>query len=198
MWVLALILALILLFLSLRISFSAQYSQTGLLLRAGLGPVRITIHPRPKKEGAEPKKRVKKEKPKKAEAPEEKGGSIDKLKAGLSIAEPIVSQIKRRLVISEIIIRYTISTPDAAMTALAYGGAHMAISALLPMIRYHFRVKKQDIQIGASFDGGDDRILLRVKLSISVWGAIRLGLFAFKKVRQSGLLKKSPIQKGAA
>jgi len=45
----------------------------------------------------------------------------------------------------------------------------------------------------------EDVVFLRVKVSISVWGAICLGLFVLKKVRESGLIEKRKpvIQKGA-
>jgi len=191
--VLGIILALILLLLATRISVAVQYDHAGVRVWAGFGFIRMTVYPRREKEGKE-----KKEKPKKEREPREKGGTVDKLKAGLSIIGPILEQVKRRLVISELTLHYTASTSDAAMTALAYGGAHMAVDGILPMVRHHFRVKKQDIEIHASFTDVSDTVFLRARISISVWGALCLGLFVIKKVRESGLLpKKVSIQKGA-
>jgi hypothetical protein len=194
MMVLAIILALILLLLATRISVTAQYDQAGVRVIAGFGLLRMKVYPRAEKE-----EKKKKEKKPKADKPKEKGGTVDKLKAGLSIIGPIFGQVKRRLVISELTLHYTVSMPDAAMTALAYGGAHMAADAILPMVRHNFKVKKQDIQIYASFEEVSDAVFLRAKISISVWGALCLGLFTLKKVKESGLIeKKTPIQKGAA
>jgi len=201
MMVFAIIVAVIVLFLATRISVMAQYGQAGVLVRAGFGLIRLTVYPRKKKEKAQekPKKeKKKKDKPEVTDEAKEKGGSVEKLKAGLSIVQPVFAQIKRRLVISELTLHYTASMPDAAMTALAYGGANMAASNLIPMICGQFRVKKRDIQIRADFDGGvEDIVFVRVKLSISVWGALCLGLFVINQVRKSGLLeRKTSIQKG--
>jgi len=46
MWVAALILAFVLLLLSLRISVAVQYDQVGVLVRLGIGPIRLKLYPR--------------------------------------------------------------------------------------------------------------------------------------------------------
>jgi len=178
---------LILLILSLRIRLVAQYDRDGPTVNVRVGPVRMTVYPRPEKGPEDEKKKKPKKKP---EEPPEKGGAVDKLRAGLSIIGPIFGQVKRRLTISEITLHYTVSTDDAAQTALVYGGAHTAVGQILPMIRHHFRVKKQDVRICADFSGEGDRVFLRVKFIISVWGAMRLGIFTLKKLRESGLIAK--------
>ena len=194
LWIVVGIAALILLVLPLRISVAVRYDQKGFLVRAGFGPVRMTVFPQVKDKEKKPKKR---DKPKKEKAPREMGGTVDMLKRGLSILGPILSRLKRRLVISELRLHYTISTNDAATTALAYGGAHIVVGQILSLLQYHFRVKKQDAQIDAGFDAAEDRALLRVKLSISVWGALCLGLFALKEARRVGLImRKDPIKEG--
>jgi len=196
MVILAIIAALVVLLLATRISVTVQYDSSGVRVIAGFGLLRMKVYPKEKKEKRVRREKKKKEKPEKE--PHEKGGTVDKLKAGLSIVGPILEQVKRRLVISELTLHYTVSMPDAAMTALAYGGAHAAASQILPMIRGQLRVKREDVQIHACFAEPADTVFVRVKISISVWGALSLGLFALKKVRESGLLKKKPvIQKGA-
>jgi len=189
MWVaIGIALALVLL-MSMRLALVVGYDGEGFSLLAWAGPLRIRILPRPLK-GDRPPKKVK-EKPEKVK---EKGGTMEKLRAGLKIAGPIFSQVKRRLKISELTLHYTAGMEDAAMTALAYGGAHAAVSQILPLIRYHFRVGKQDIQIHSDFSSGENLVFLRVRISISVWGAIRLGIFTLGKLRESGLIQ---IRKGA-
>ena len=186
--ILGAILGIFLLILPLRMGVMAQYSQDGPLVYALAGPVRVKVYPRPEK--GPRKKEKKKEKSPKApdEEKPEKGGAVDKLKAGLSIIGPIMERVRRRLVISELTLHYTVVTDDAAKTAFLFGGAHVAVSQILPMLRYHFRVKKQDVQIGADFDSGADRIFVRVKIVISVWGALCLGLYTLIKVKKSGLI----------
>jgi len=190
LWMLAALLALVLLLLPLRIQVRAQYDKDGPLVYGGLGPVWVKAYPRPE-EGPKKEKKKKKEKPEKEpEEPVETGGSVEQLKAGLSIVGPIYAQVRRRLMISEITLHYTIATDDAAKTAMRYGTAHAAVTQILSLIRGQFEVKRQDVQINADFSGGGDLVLLRVGLSISVWGAMRIGLFAYRKARKSGLIQK--------
>jgi len=179
---------LIFLILSVRLRLIAQYDRNGPKVIACAGPVRVQVYPRPE-EGPEDEKKKRKLK-KEPEKTPKKGGAVDKFRAGLSVIGPMFGQVKRRLTISELTLYYTISTDDAAKTAMLYGGANLAVAQMLPMIRHHFRVKKQDMQIRADFTGGEDHILLRVKLTLSVWGAMRLGIFTLKKLRESGLIQK--------
>ena len=186
LWVLA---GLVLL-LAIRISVMAQYGQEGPLLRAWFGPFRMTLYPRPEK-GPKKKKEKKEKKEKEVEEPEavEKGGSVELFQAGLSMVGPILGQVKRRLVFRELTLHYTAASEDAAMTAFAYGGAHAAVSAIVPRLRYHFRVKKQDIQIFADFESQEDTIFVRVRLSISIFGLICISLVSLRGLLKSGILK---------
>jgi len=190
--ILALVVALFILSLPLRMRLMAQYDKDGPLVFAGLGPVQIKVYPRPEKGPKKPK--TKKEKPKKEPEPEAevppKGGTVQQLKAGLSLIEPTWRQIRRRLIISEITLHYTVATEDAAKTALLFGGAHAAVAQILPMIRQNFRVKEQDVQIRADFESGEDLVFVRVRLAISVWGAVCLGIGTLLKAKESGLLSK--------
>ncbi|MCL2562744.1 MAG: DUF2953 domain-containing protein [Oscillospiraceae bacterium] len=189
MWILAIILAVIFLILALRIRLVVRYDHAGAAIRVWAGPVRIQVYPRPDKGPEDRKKQA--DKPKKEpKEPHEKGGMAEKLKAGLFVIGPIFGQVRRRLVISEITLHYTACTDDAAKTAMVYGGASAAVSQMLPLIRHHFRVKKQDVKIRADFSGGGDTVFVRVKLSVSVWGAVRLGIFTLKKLREAGLIQK--------
>jgi len=181
-----------------------RYDAAGFLVQARIGPARVTVYPtrekseaqkeKDKAKKAERKRKKQEQKEKEKDKPVEKGGSVEKLKAGLSIVGPILRQVRRRLVIRELRLHYTAAMPDAAMTALAYGGAHAAVGTLLPMIRHNFTVKKQDIQIHADFERTENLVVLRAQVSISIWGALCLGLFAVWKVLQSGLLTKKKVK----
>jgi len=182
MIVLAVILAVVLLILVTRISVRVQYGADGFAVFAGVRPLLFCVFPKPKKE-PKPKEKVKKPKEK-----AETGGAVDKLRAGLKMVKPIVRQVRKRLTISELTLHYTAAMDDAAMTALAYGGAHAAVSTLLPMIRAGMRVKKEDIRVDADFSGQADTVFVRVRISISVWGILCLGAVALREARRSGLL----------
>ena len=181
------ILGAIVLLLITRLSFMAQYGEEGVLLRARIGPFGLTVYPRPEKKPKKKKEKKKKEKEETEPKVSQKGGSVAMFKAGLSMVGPILERVRRRLVIREITLHYTAAMEDAAMTALAYGGAHAAVSKILPRLRHHFRVKKQDVRILADFESEEDLIFLRIRLSITVWGVLCLGLFSLREMKRSGL-----------
>ena len=196
LWVFAGIFILFLLLLPLRASVMAQYGHTGFLLRAGLGPMKVTLFPGAEKGSKKEKKPKKKKEPEDTSA--EQGGPAERLKAAFSSIEaksvfsiigPILRQVKRRLVIRELTLHYTVALEDAAMTAYVYGAAHAALHNILPRLRYHFRVKQEDIQVHASFQETADLVFVRAQLDITVWSALCLGIFSLVKVLQSGLLK---------
>lgn len=189
-----LLLALLLLLAPVRVGAVGQYSKAGLAAWAKVGPVRVRVWPRPQRE------KPKKERERQPEEPEPEdeiteGGTIDKLKAVLAEVGPILGQVRRRLVFSEITLHYTASAEDAATTALAYGGANMAANNIVSMLRHGFQVKRQDIQIHANFNGDGDTVFLRAGLRISVWGAACLGIVTFRRLRRAGLIKLPKLRR---
>ena len=194
-WVFAVILGIFILIQPLRVGVMARYDAEGFAAFARVGPVQIKVFPM--KKGPKKEKKPKEEKPPEEPETEEEvqeGGAVEKLQAGLSIVGPIWTQVRRRLLFNEITLHYTAATEDAAQTAIRYGAASAAVSKMLPMIRGNFRVKKQDVQIRADFTGEQDKVFLRVRLSISIWGALRLGIFTLIRLKRSGLIMK---RKGA-
>ena len=168
----------------LPISLVVIYHKPGVKAFGKIAFVPIALYPRPTKEKA--KKKPKKEKP---EAEKTKGGTVEKLKGGLQVINPIFTQIRRRLIISKLVLYYTAATGDAAKTAFAYAGAHMAVNQIMPMLHGNFKVKKEDIQIKGDFEETQDKIYLEARIRISIWGLIRLGLFTFKELRKVGIIK---------
>ena len=187
-WLLLGIFLFFFLILMIRISLIAIYDDSGVKASAKVAFVKINLYPRPKKDEKKPKKE--KEKKPEEEQKKEKGGTIQKLKAGLKIIGPIFQQVRRRLVISKLVLHYTAATGDAAKTAFAYGGAHMAVNQILPMLHGTFKVKKQDIQIKGDFDRTEDHIYLEARIRITVWSAMCLGLFTLKKLKEVGIITK--------
>jgi len=203
----------ILLLLPMRLQLLAQYDQNCPGAHVWLGPLRVFRYPGPKKEPV--KEKEKKEKPKK-----EKSNSaeilqeafkerklLEQLKAGANMAKAIFAQIRRRLIIRELTLHYTVATQDAAQTALTYGRLHAVMGNLLGLLRSIFRVKQEDVRLMADFEREKSQIFFRIRISITVWSVLYLGLFTLRQVRKSGLLpigalvrsrfkRNAPIQKG--
>ncbi|MCL2568728.1 MAG: DUF2953 domain-containing protein [Oscillospiraceae bacterium] len=197
-WIVVGILGLFILIQPLRVGVMARYDAEGFAAFARVGPVQIKVFPM--KKGPKKEKKPKEAPP--PEVPEEtavsEGGSAEKLQAALSIIGPIWEQVRRKLLFNEITLHYTAATDDAAQTAIRYGAASAAVSKMMPMICGNFRVKKQDVQIRADFVSGEDKVFLRVRLSISIFGALCLGLFTLIKLKQSGLIMKGANKHGQA
>jgi len=206
--ILLVVILLLLLLSPLRLQVMAQYDQGGPAAAAWVGLFRVFRFPGPKKVKKPKKKKPKKEKaqPEVQQEPEEagpKGQTKALIKEGLALTRSVLGQVRRRLVIREFTFHYTIASGDAAKTALTYGRMHGLVGTLLSFLRTTFRVKKQDVRINADFEREKSQVLFRIRLSISIWGLLCLGLYTLIKGR--GLIrllvrgrrgKKRPIQKG--
>jgi len=125
MIVLAIILAVIIFLVFLRIGVSAEYSSDGVVVKARIGPLPVRIYPRKvKKKEPEKKKKQKKEKKVKKvkEEPEaEKPGKAKTLLNILRVVKNVLGRLRRRLLVKKLIIRYVAAGEDPSKTALAFG-----------------------------------------------------------------------------
>lgn len=191
-WVLLCLAVVFALILATRITFAVIYDKPGVHAFVKVGFLRFTVYP--KAEKGKEKKKPKKEKQKTEE--KAKGGTVSKLKGGLKVIGPILQQVKRRLVIAKLTLHYTAATNDAAKTAFAYAGAHMAVNQIMPMLHGNFKVKQQDVQIKGDFTQAEDSVYLDARIRISVWAALTLGLFVYKQLKKVGIITTKEKKEG--
>ncbi|MEG1857982.1 MAG: DUF2953 domain-containing protein, partial [Pseudoflavonifractor sp.] len=115
----------------LRVGGTAEYSQTGLLVRVRLGPVRLTVYPaRAKKAGKKQKKSV-------SDAPEESvksGGSFAQFKRFLPLITDAAGRLKHKIRVDTLNLDFTAASQNPAAAALEFGYANAAIGMLFPLL----------------------------------------------------------------
>lgn len=90
-------------------------------------------------------------------------------------------QLLRGLRIDKLYLRADIGTPDAAKTALAYGGASAAVSNLWPLMESLFTIRKRDIFLNACFEQEQTTIEGEIVITAMVGRMAIIGLRIFRQ-----------------
>jgi len=187
MTVLLIILALLIMIAMLRFGVRVRYSESGLVLTANAGPVILRIYPRiKKKKKAEKKpprapaeKKARRKVKRKAAAPaEEAPGKFEAFSEILSASMNVLRRLKKRLLIKRLMIHYVFAGDDPMKTALWYGRASGAVSAIVPAIEKNFRIRKQDVSISADFEIEKPLIYADAAISLALWESLYILLAA--------------------
>ncbi len=170
----AVLLALFLLSL-LRLGAWVEYSETGLLVKIKLGPLRVQLFP-----GKPKKKRQKKSKtaPPKPPQPQKRGGNLDLVKQLLPTIAEAAGRLKRKIRIDEFRMDLLWSSPDPAACALGFGAANAAVGMIWPLIEQNFKVKDRRIRTAVDFDSGKPTIYLLFSATLTVGQAVAFGVWA--------------------
>lgn len=166
MRVLLVVILIILLILLTRLSIILTYDDSGAGVVLRVYFVKIKIYPRTKKKGQRKKDKEK------GEENEQRGGRVDKFKDMFEVIKRALSKIRKRLLINELTVRYTVSCDDAAKAAIYYGSACLAAGSLLQALNSSLKIKKQDIKIGVDFSGSGSEIFARGIISLAIWEII--------------------------
>lgn len=192
------ILCLLFLILMLRLRITVAYAKIpngsgeGKVL-LGIGPVKIKLYPKKKKElklsdFSAKKYRLLLEKdrtPGAKKKPKEQKSEKDKnefLPGGIGetfeLILELVEKFTEHLRCEVLCLKISVGTKDAASTALAYSGVSSAASFLIETIDTHtdMRLKSpRDVRIDADFDSGDIGCDIGVKFSIRIINILRAG-----------------------
>lgn len=210
-WVLLSLLGLILLLLvllcSLKLSLQAGYCQT-LLLKVGIGPVTLNLSDsmqmskeeaeeftkkkKKKKKAAKPKKKTaeKQEKPPKYT---EKPALTEIITAFKDLAVGILTRFARHIKLEELRLRVLAASDDAAKTALEYGsfcaaaGMIQTAAEALP----HTNPKKVNIAVECDFLADTPEFDAEIRVSIRIWRLVWMALFAAKPLMEALELLKA-------
>ena len=192
---------------------SVKYNAAGALVRLILGPIKITLFPRPKKEKKEKKKKesAKKQeqpskdlpqnpkppaKPKEEKSKEEKGGSWTDFLPLVQEARRFLGDFRRKLRVDVLEMKLIMAADDPCDLAVNYGRAWAAVGNLLPQLERLFVIKKRNIQVECDFTASKTLVIARLDLTITlgrllaavvVFGIRALKEFLkFKKKRKGG------------
>jgi len=162
-----------------------SYDASGPLVKAVLGPVRITVFPRPRKEKKPrqekteqpPRQETKEEptlpqppqppaEPKKAEKP--KGGSLTDFFPFVKLALDFLGAFRRKLRMKELYLRLILDSSDPCDLAVNYGKTWTAVGNLLPALERWFVIQKRDVEVECDFTASETRVIARAEITITL------------------------------
>lgn len=208
-WILLSLLGLVLLLLallcSLKLSLQAGYCET-LLLKVGIGPVKLNLSDsmqmskeeaeeftaKKKKKAAKPKEKPKKKKEKPPKYTE-KPPLTAVVTAFKDLAVGILTRFAKHIKLEELRLRVLAASDDAAKTALEYGSfcaaAGMVQTAAEALPRTN--PKKVNIAVECDFLADTPEIDAEIRVSIRVWRLVWMALFAAKPLIEALELLKA-------
>lgn len=135
----------------------------------------------------------KKKKAEKKETKEKKNISqiLSDIKLFASLGVLVIEKFFGHLKIKIARIKLIIATPDAATTALAYGGVTQALNILLPVlesVKNFENLNKADIQVTADFVSDTPVIDIKLAFSIRVWHVFDIAFSALGRFIKKKLL----------
>lgn len=163
-----------------------RYDAEGFLLKLILGPLKITLFPRPKKEKKEKQKEPSKEEktepkqeenlpkppvpPKQEPAKEKKpaGGSLTDFIPLVKVALDLLGDFRRKLRLDDLYLRLILASSDPCDLAMNYGKTWAAVGNLLPVLEKIFVIKKRDVEVECDFTAAETKVIARLDLTITL------------------------------
>ena len=161
------------------------YNADGPLVKLVLGPVKLTVFPRPKKETKPKKDKTKKavrqetvEEPKLPQPPQpppqpkpakkEKGGSLTDFLPFVKLAFDFLGDFRRKLRMQELYLRLILAGEDPCDLAVNYGKTWTAVGNLLPALDRWFVIKKKDVEVECDFTASETKVIAQAEITITL------------------------------
>lgn len=207
-------LGVVLLLAILPLGVSAKYDGGGALLRVILGPVRLTLYPRrkkEKKETAEKEEAERREQPEKkpeaaasqptkpepAAQPKETGGSFRDFLPLVRIALDFLGDFRRKLRVRNLELKLILAGDDPCDLAVNYGRAWAAVGNLLPRLERLFVIQKRNVEVQCDFTASETLVIARLDLTITLGSLLSLAVvYGIRALREYMKLQKK--RKGGA
>ena len=161
-----------------------RYDRLGPYCVLILGPVRLRLLPKKKKDKG-PKEKAKKPKEKKEREKQSIGGLIRDFYPFVKLGVDLLDCFFRKLRVKVLTLHVGFGgAGDPAAAAINYGRAWAAIGALMPQFRRFLRIKNENVSASCDFTTGEMTVFAELKavffLGDLVAMAIRYGLRALK------------------
>ena len=195
-----------------------KYDADGAAGWALLGPVRIRLFPRPKKEKKQKKERrgnqaqPERENPEQPSRPaqrtpeqphpaqparngkpKESGGRLTDFLPLVRLGLDFLGDFRRKLRVNRLVLRLTLAGDDPCDLAVNYGRAWAAVGNLLAAMQRAFVIQKRDVEVQCDFLGEETKVVFAMDLTITL-GRI-LGLLVKYGIRAVAILLKMKNQK---
>lgn len=202
----------------LPLGVSVKYDSDGALVRLILGPVKITLFPRPKKEKkpGKAKKNRKEESPDGKKPPEQQppqsgtqaaakpkepkkksGGKLTDFLPLVRTVLDFLGDFRRKLRVNMLELKLIMAADDPCDLAVNYGRAWAAVGNLMPKLEKFLVIKKRNIEVECDFEAGEPLVVARLDLTITLGRLLAVVFtFAFRALKQ--FLKITKKRKGGA
>ena len=152
---------LLLLLLITPLGLDLSYFEGGFALKLRLGFLRLTLPPRKRNAPGKPKKKKKKKKPAAETAGAPRRRRLPRLEPAdiielLGIVFRLMGRLRRFLSIDELTLHLVTGASDPFDAVLLFGRLNAALGALAPVFHSVFRVRNEDIRLGADVRPGAD------------------------------------------
>ena len=178
------------------------YDADGPLVKIVLGPLKLTVFPRPKKEPKQKKKTeekpVKKQNaeenlPKPPQPPPEpkpkkekkQGGSLKDFFPFVKLAFDFLGDFRRKLRLNELYLRLILASEDPCDLAINYGKTWTAVGNLIPALERWFVIQKRDVEVECDFTASETKIIARLEITITLGRLLSLvAVYAFRGLKE--------------
>ena len=181
-----------------------QYDADGPLVKIVLGPVKLTVFPRPKKEPGKEKKQKTTAKPEttktaeeenlpkppqappeKKPAKKEKGGSLRDFLPFVKLAFDFLGDFRRKLRMKELYLRLILASDDPCDLAVNYGKTWTAVGNLIPALERWFVIKNRDVEVECDFTASETKVITRVEITITLGRLLSLAaVYAVRGIKE--------------
>lgn len=182
------------------------YDAEGLLVKIVLGPLKLTVFPRAKKQ-AKPGKDQKQKTEEKAEtksvsetenlprppqpppAPKtekkQKGGSLKDFIPFVKLGLDFLGDFRRKLRMKELYLRLILASDDPCDLAVNYGKTWTAVGNLLPALERWFVIQKRDVEVECDFTASETNVIARLEITITLGRLLSLvTVYALRGIKE--------------
>ena len=192
-----------------------RYDAEGFGLKVILGPVKLTLLPRPKKPPKEKKKKPSKpvetgpapaeeSLPKPPQPPKpavkekkQQGGSLTDFFPLIKVALDLLSDFRRKLRLDNLYLRLILASSDPCDLAVNYGKTWAAVGNLIPVLEQIFVIKKRDVEVLCDFTASETKVIAALDITITLGRLLALAvIYACRAIKEFLILRNK--RKGGA
>ena len=163
------------------------YDAEGPLVKLVLGPVKLTLFPRPKKDQKPEKEKKEKQSKRKAKKTAEeanlpkppqppaekkpkgkKGGSLKDFLPFVKLAFDFLGDFRRKLRMNELYLRLILASSDPCDLAVNYGKTWTAVGNFLPALERWFVIQKRDVEVECDFTASETKVIARLEITMTL------------------------------
>ena len=164
----------------LPVGISALYNEDGPLVNLLIGPVKILLFPKKKKDKPGKKEKKKPAKDSKGSAEKKKGkgkkkgGSIQDFLPLVEKVLDFLNAFRKKLRVNRLEMKLVLAGGDPCDLAVNYGKAWAVLGNMMPLIENVFVIKKRDLEVECDFLADTTLISARLDLTITVGRVVAL------------------------